>query len=220
MARAHGHRGLRIVFVTAVAAGLAGMILVIVISFQPGPAAQAYAPLGNNRWKALTGLGVTVGLLGTITGLITGVVRRRVDGGDAASVAQWACAAAVVYCAIVGGLASGNVKDEEATMPVPAAVTSCTPEPDNTLLKCSYRWEVAGHSYSGTADSLGFPGQRVVIDVVPADPGIFNPTPGQGTSFLTTDLLLGLTGGPVVLMLAVGWFVLEIQSSRDAKRTR
>jgi hypothetical protein len=39
MARAHRHRGLRIVFVTAVAAGLAGMILVIVISFQPGPAA-------------------------------------------------------------------------------------------------------------------------------------------------------------------------------------
>lgn len=77
MARAHGHRGLRIVFVTAVAAGLAGMILVIVISFQPGPAAQAYAPLGSNRWKALTGLGVTVGLLGTITGLSGATESRR-----------------------------------------------------------------------------------------------------------------------------------------------
>jgi hypothetical protein len=152
MARAHRHRGLRIVFVTAVAAGLAGMILVIVISFQPGPAAQAYAPSGSNHWKALTGLGVTVGLLGTITGLITGVVRRRVDGDDAASV--------------------------------------------------------------------GFPGQRVVIDVVPADPGIFNPTPGQGISFLSADLLLGLIGGPLVLMLAVGWLVLEIQCSGDAERAR
>lgn len=224
MARAHRHPWLRLVFITAVAVTLAGIILVMVISFQPGTAALAYAPLGSNHWKALARLGALAVALGAITALITGVIRRSVDdpdGGDAASMGQWTCVAAVVYCVIVAFIVGSHVKDKAATMPVPATITSCTQsDPDNPVLRCSYRWEVAGHPYSETADSFGSAGQHVVIDVVPADPGIFNSTPGHDDSFVRTDLSLGFLGGPVLGGCAVGWLVLETAASRNTKRTR
>lgn len=224
MARARRHLGLRLVFITAVAVTLAGMIFVMVISFQPGTAVLAYAPLGSNRWKALARLGAQAVVFGAITALITGVVRRRFDdedGSDATWAGQWTCVVTLVFWFFVAFIVSSHVKDEAATMPVPATITSCTqPDPDNLVLQCSYRWEVAGHSYSETADSFGSAGQHVVIDVVPADPGIFNSTPGQDDSFVRTDLTLGFTGGLLLAVSAVSWFVLEIAASRDTKRTR
>jgi hypothetical protein len=224
MARARRHLGLRLVFITAVAFTLAGLILVIVISFQPGTATLTYAPLGSNRWKSAAAFGALVGVPGAVTAVITGAVRRRLDdqsGRDAAWAGQLACVVAVVYCGIVASLVSSHVKDKAATMPVPATITACSqPDPDNSVLRCSYRWEVAGHVYSDTADSFGSAGQHVVIDVVPADPGVFNSTPGQDASLLGTDLALGLLGGPVLVVSAGGWFLLETGAFRNTRRTR
>jgi hypothetical protein len=220
MARAHRHLWLRLVFITAVAVALAGMILVIVISFQSGPAAQAYALSGNNRWKALAGAGVFFAVLGAITALITGLIRWRVVGGDAGEV-TWAglraCLVTAVCCGILVSIASSAVKDKAATLPVPATITSCTQDPNSLIVRCSYRWEVAEHAYSGTADadSYGSAGQHVVIDVVPADPGNFNSTPGGDESFLTTDLLFGFAAGPLIIIAAVGWIYIEIVDYRD-----